>query len=237
MAKLQDGTRIYGSGTVDTTLLVSGGIQLGAGTSILAPIQISTGTLLATTATGAVEYDGSNIYATVDLTSGRGSIPVTQTFRLPAAGATISTIANYFGSTATNITLLPNASYEIEIILYYLKTTAGTVTWTLTNSATPTNQNIYYEMSPATGIVAPPGTTSTMLVGQAINQTATYSFATPSLTTGVNHYAKFVIWLANGTGTSLKIQATCSAGTITPGIGSIWYCKRLPTGNVATYAA
>jgi hypothetical protein len=237
MAKLLDGTRIYGSSTIDTTLLVSGGIQLGAGTSILAPVQLTSGTLLATTATGAVEYDGNNIYATVDLTSGRGSVPVTQTYRLTSAGATISTIANYFGSTSTNITLVPNASYEIEIILYYLKTTAGTVTWTLTNSAAPTNQNIYYEMSPVTGIVAPPGTASTMLAGQAINQTAAYSFTSASLTTGVNHYAKFVIWLANGAGTSLKIQATCSAGTITPGIGSIWYCKRLPTGNVATYAA
>jgi hypothetical protein len=106
----------------------------------------------------------------------------------------------------------------------------------LTNSAAPTTQTIYYEMSPVTGIVAPPGT-ATMLVGQAVNSTAAYSFVTGSLTTAVNHYARFRIQLDNGTGTSLKIQATVSAGTITPLAGSIWTARRLNTTNNGTYVA
>jgi len=76
-----------------------------------------------------------------------------------------------------------------------------------------------------------------MLVGQAINNTAAYSFATASLSAGADHYARFRIQLDNGTGTSLKIQATAGAGTITPLAGSIWTARRLNTTNNGTYAA
>jgi hypothetical protein len=176
------------------------------------------------------------MYGTTDTTSGRSSIGLYNQFKLTTNGATISTISNFFGATS-NIKLVASAVYEIEITMYYLKTTAGTVTWTLTNSAAPTSQNIYYEMSPITGIVAPPGTASTMLTGQAVNATAAYSFATGSLTTAVNHFARFKIQLVNGTGTSLLIQATASAGTITPLAGSIWTARRLNPTNNGSYAA
>jgi hypothetical protein len=176
------------------------------------------------------------MYGTTDTTSGRSSVGLFNQFQLKANGATISTIANFFGANS-NIALVADGYYDIEITLYYLKTTAGTVTWTLTNSAAPTTQNIYYEMSPITGIVAPPGTASTMLTGQAVNATAAYSFVTGSLTTAVNHFARFRIQLDNGTGTSLLIRATSSAGTITPLAGSIWTARRLNTTNNGTYVA
>lgn len=35
----------------------------------------------------------------------------------------------------------------------------------------------------------------------------------------------------------IKIQATCAAGSITPGKGSYWKCKRLSSTNVSNYAA
>jgi len=175
------------------------------------------------------------MYGTTDVSSGRSSIGLYNQFKLTANGGTISTIANFFGATS-NIGLVAEGYYDIEIIMYYLKTTAGTVTWTLTNSAAPTIQNIYYEMSPITGIVAPPGT-ATMLVGQAVNSTAAYTLITGSLTSAVNHYARFRIQLDNGTGVSLKIQATASAGTITPLAGSIWTARRLNTTNNGTYVA
>lgn len=207
-----------------------------AGTATAAPIVLTSGTNLTTAAAGSIEYDGVNIYGTGDVTSGRSSIGLYNQFQLKTNGATISTIANFFGATS-NIGLVSEGYYDIEIILYFLKTTAGTVTWTLTNSAAPTVQTVYYEMSPITGIVAPPGTTSTMIIGQAVNSTAAYAFATGSLTTAVNHYARFRIQLDNGTGTSLKIQATASAGTITPLAGSIWTARRLNTTNNGTYVA
>jgi hypothetical protein len=215
--------------------VVANSITPVAGIATVAPIVLTSGTNLTSAAAGAIEYDGVNMYGTTDTTSGRSSVGLYNQFQLKANGSTISTIANFFGATS-NIALVADGYYDIEITLYYLKTTAGTVTWTLTNSAAPTTQNVHYEMSPVTGIVAPPGT-ATMLVGQAVNATAAYSFATASLTTAVNHYARFRIQLDNGTGTSLKIQATVSAGTITPLAGSIWTARRLNTTNNGTYVA
>lgn len=221
---------------VSTLVTTAPVFAAGSATASSKP-KLTSGTVLTTPEAGALEYDGTQVYETIDTTSGRGAIPVEQYFHLTAAGATIgTTIANYFG-TNSNISLVASAFYEIEIHLFYLKTTAGTVTWTLTNSAAPTGQNIYYGMSPVTGIVAPPGT-ATELDGQLYNDaTAARTVVTASLTTAVNHYAYFKIFLINGTGTNLKIQATCSAGTITPGIGSWWIAKRRSSGNVGIFAA
>jgi hypothetical protein len=234
-----NGTNPFSSGanlTYDGTTLQAGSVKPAAGIATVAPIVLTSGTNLTTAAAGAIEYDGVNIYGTTDTTSGRSSVGLYNQFKLTANGATISTtIANFFGATS-NIALVAEGYYDIEIILYFLKTTAGTVTWTLTNSAAPTIQNIYYEMSPVTGIVAPPGT-ATMLVGQAVNSTAAYTVITGSLTTAVNHYARFRIQLDNGTGTSLKIQATVGTNTITPLAGSMWTARRLNTTNNGTYVA
>ena len=229
-------------GTLHSTLedgsggMAPGGtLTLPAGTASLAPQKFTSGSLLTSPAAGAAEYDGVSSYFTGDTTSGRAVVPAEQRFRLTAAGSAISTIANYFGTTS-NISLVANAEYEIEITCWFLKTTAGTVTWTFTNSAAPTSMNIDYQMSPATGIVTTPGATD--LFGQQYNVTATApTVVSPSLTTAVNHRHRFWIRLINGTGTSLKIQATAGAGTITPGISSYWKAQRVPAANVGTFAA
>jgi hypothetical protein len=214
------------------------GIVLGAGIAAKAPLVYTSGTNLTTPVAGAREFDGVNHYGTIDTTSGRGIVPVEQFFHLAANGSTITTIANFFGTTS-NISLVANAYYEIEIVMYYIKnTSSGTVTWTLTNSAAPTSQNIYYEMSPLTGLVAPPGTAATMIAGQFFaDATAARTIVTGTLTSAVNHYARMRISLKNGTGTSLKIQATVSVSTITPGIGSYWTCRRVSPNNIGTFAA
>lgn len=212
------------------------GLILTAGTAVVAALTNPAGVILTSPVIGAEENDGVQIYNTIDLTSGRGVIPIEQYFHLVAAGATIGlTIANFFGATS-NIPLVANAYYEIEIFLFYLKTTAGTVTWTLTNSSAPTGQNIMYSMSPITGISATD--VNTYLERTYYNDaTAARTIITGSLTTAVNHVAVMKIFLKNGAGTSLKIQATCSAGTITPGINSYWISKRRSPNNIGTFAA
>jgi hypothetical protein len=212
-------------------------ITAPASTTTVANLNTPAGVLKTTPIAGDHDYDGAASYITNDVTGGRGFIPVTQYRRLTAAGSTISTIANYFGATS-NISLVASAFYEIDIYAFFLNTTSGTVVWTLTNSAQPTLQNIMYEMSPVTGIVAIPGT-ATMLSGQAVGDTtATLALpATGALTTAVNHYMHMKIWLQNGAGTSLKIQATKSAGTITPGVGSYYKVTRLPAANTGNGAA
>jgi hypothetical protein len=228
-------TATAGNITASAGNVIANSITPVAGIATVAPIVLTSGTNLTTAAAGAIEYDGVNMYGTTDTTSGRSSVGLYNQFKLAANGSNISTIANFFGATS-NIALVASALYEIEIIMYFTKNTAGAVTWTLTNSAGPTIQNIYYEMSPVTGIVAPPGS-ATMLAGQAVNSTAAYSFSSGSLTTAVNHYARFKIQLVNGTGVSLKIQATAGAGTITPLAGSIWTARRLNPTNNGTYVA
>jgi hypothetical protein len=226
-------TRLGVGGAADANHL----LDISAGGSTSAPILLNSGSILSSPAAGAVEYDGAQFYGTIDAASGQAAIPVEQYFHLASAGSNVTAIANYFGSNS-NMTLVSGAYYDIEIIMYYIKTTAGTVTWTLTNSQAPTAQNIYYEMSPVTGMIAPPGT-ATMLVGQIYNDnTAARTVVTASLTGApTNHYARFRIQLRNATGVSLKIQATCGAGSITPGANSYWICKRRAAGNVGVFVA
>jgi len=213
----------------------TGLISAAVGTTALAPVNIPAGTLKTTPAAGDVEFDGVQLYDTIDTTSSRGAIPVEQYFHLAANGSNVTTIANFFGTTS-NISLVASAYYDIEIMLVFTKTTTEVLTITLTNSAAPTSQNIRWEESPATGMVAPPGT-ATALVGFVQNDaTAAKAIATPSLTTAVNHYIKMNIQLKNGTGTSLKIQATNPAGSITPLLGSYWKCRRISPNNIGTFA-
>jgi len=185
-----------------------------------------------------LENDAINPYFTTNTGDGRGRIPIEQTFKLTANGTAFNTISNFFGTTS-NISLVANALYEIEIEVYFTKTAAEAVTWTFTNSAAPTSMNIHYEQSPITGIVAPGSTSVSNICGDIIaSVTAAQTIVTGTLTTAVNHYARFKIWLANGTGTSLKIQASCTtASGITPLRGSRWKSMRMPTGNVGTFAA
>jgi hypothetical protein len=212
-------------------------VDIAAGTTAIAPLRFASGTNLTSAAAGCHEYDGVQFYKTIDTSSGRGAVPVEQYFHLTADGSTIGTIANFFGSTS-NISLVASAYYEIEIEVFFLNSTAGTVTWTLTNSAAPTSQNIDFEMSPITGIVAPPGT-ATSLRGQfEKDATAAKAFTTGTLTDAVEHFARFKIKLQNGTGTSLKIQATKNVGgTITPRLGSRWIARRMSPNNIGTFAA
>lgn len=207
-----------------------------AGTTAIPSMTMTAGTNMTTPTAGVQEFDGVGFYSTVDTTHGRGHIPVRQHFRLTANGGNVTTIANFFGANS-NIPLLANAYYEIEIFCVFLKTTTEILTWTFTNSAAPTSQQIYWEQSPITGIVAPPGT-ATSLVGQFINDaTAARTVAAGSLTTAVNHYMRARFLLKNGTGTSLKIQCANPAGSITPLLGSFWTATRIPTANTGTFAA
>lgn len=214
------------------------------GTTTIPPVQFTSGTNLTSPAAGTMEYDGTSAYFTSDTTHGRGYIPSTQTFRLTGAGSIINaTIANFFGATS-NIPLVANAFYEIDIYMLALRgNSAGTATITLTNSAAPTQMVVDYEQSPLAGISAPPGSvaalTSIYFRGTTTTTTAAYAFTTGTLAANANHYFRLKLLLRNGAGTSLKIQMTAGATTnsMTPQAGSVWFCRRLPDANTGTFAA
>lgn len=207
-----------------------------AGTSSIPSMTITNGTNLTSAAANSVENDAVALYFTTNTTDGRGHVPNRQHFRLTADGSAITTIANFFGSNS-NISLVASASYYIDIVLWMSKSTSDTVTITLTNSAAPTSQNIVWQQSPITGLVAPPGT-ATWLFGNTHNDaTAARAYTTGSLTTGQTHYIRIRIELVNGSGTSLKIQATSTTGSVTPLRGSFWTATRIPAGNTGSFAA
>lgn len=231
-------------GTTRLTVGAAGGLTIPAGTTTVAPLQFTSGTNLTNAVAGGIEYDGAAAYFTPDTTIGRGFIPTTQTFRLTSAGTAIgNTIANFFG-TNSNIPLVANAFYEIDIYMLALRgSTAGTATITLTNSAAPTLMFVDYEQSPLAGIAAPPGSVTALtnlnFRGTTTTTTAAYAFTTGTLAASVNHYFRLKLFLQNGTGTSLQIRMTAGTGnnSMTPQAGSVWFCRRLPGANTGTFAA
>jgi hypothetical protein len=229
------GSNVLATSPTITTPTLSG-IQVSAGTNTVAPLKLTSGTNLTSAAAGAIEYDGSVYYQTGTTTLGRGYTPVTQHFKLTSDGSAIGpTIANFFGS-SSGVALETSAYYELEAELFFTKTTAGTVTFTLTFSNAPISASAYYVGTPVGG-VGTVGTSQTAAVIKSTS-TATATPATGSLTTAVNHQYKIsAIFQANATTAgSLNLQITSSAGTVTPLTLSNYKIRRIATANVGTFA-
>ena len=230
--------RIDSSGNVGIGLTPAGSaaLEIKAGTATVAPLKLNSGTNLTTPVAGVVEYDGNAFYSTDDVTGGRGFIPSVHYFRLTADITAFGpTIANYFGA-SSGVTLDASVFYEVEANLFFTKTTAGTVTFTMTFSNAPVNNDAWYTGSPVGGI----GTVGTPQTAAIAKSTATAGAlpVTGSLTTAVNHqYTVCAMFQANATtGGTLNLQITSSAGTVTPLIGSYYKITRLPAANTGAFS-
>lgn len=98
-------------------------LTLLAGTTAIAPLAFQSGTNLTTATAGALEYDGTNIYAT-PIGTQRGVLKAEQYYRLNSANL----LANSTGSQSilnVGVTLGANTQYQFEAE-YYLSKTAGT---------------------------------------------------------------------------------------------------------------
>jgi hypothetical protein len=84
--------------------------------------KLTSGTVLTTPEAGALEYDGVQIYETIDTSSGRGAIPVEQYFHLNAIGSTIGTPSPTISAPRQTSRCVSGAYYDIEIHCYFLKT-------------------------------------------------------------------------------------------------------------------
>jgi hypothetical protein len=222
-------TSASGVPSISTSLPTGISLATSAGTAGTAPLKMVSGTNLATVEAGAIEYDGSFVYATKETTSGRGAVSINQTFRLTAPVTAFGTaIGDFFGATSS-INLAASSVYEIEYYAYFTKTTAGTLTWTLTASSAPTFMSGFYIGSGVTGsIVAAAPTTG--YTGSAGSVTAAFA-ATASLTTAVNHAHHIKATVQTNAATTFKLQATQSAGTITPLANSYYTVKRISSSQ------
>jgi hypothetical protein len=218
------------AGSVNQALLHLAAGTTGAFTSSL---KIEPGSLLTNAEVGATEFDGSSLYFTTNTTStGRGQVVARQIFRLAANGSAIGpTIADYFGATSS-INLPAAGAYEIEYFLYFTKTTAGTVTFTLTASSAPTGIFGTFIGAPATGVGS--GAPQSGYTGAQAAATAAFP-ATASLTTAVNHTYTIRAQVITNAATTFKVQVTSSLGTVTPLAGSFYAVRRVAasTGSFA----
>lgn len=229
---------VSGQTSIGTSSAPTSILTLGAGTATAntAPIKLTAGTNLTAAEAGAVEYDGTMPYFTSTTTSGRGYLPAVQVFGLSANGTAFGpAIGNFFGANSA-INLAAAGEYEVEAYCYFTKTTAGTVTVTATTSLAPAILNGTVDYGAATGGTATGASNRISLF--ASTATASAFGASASLTTAVNHC--FVIKLileSNASASNIRINFTCSAGTVTPLRQSYYKVTRLPSANVGSFAA
>lgn len=207
-------------------------IRPRAGTTADSPIVLTGGTVETVPEAGAIEYDGTFLFATPTTAIGRGQIPTIQTVRLTSNGANIgSAIGDYFAGT-TSITLAAASVYEIDYFIHLQKNTAGTLTWTLTASSAPTVMTGVYYGSPITGVAA--GTPTTGYAGSRGATTAAFA-ATGSITN--NAFMTYMIrtQVFTNLATNFRLRVTNGAGTVTPLAGSYYTVKQISTttGNFA----
>ena len=109
---------------------------LTAGSITVPSMTITNGSLLTNATVNTLEADGANFFLTHNVTTtGRGHIPTIRIFRLTANGGAIgNAIGDFFGATSS-LSLEATTSYLFEAECWFLKSTAGTVVWTLTTSA------------------------------------------------------------------------------------------------------
>ena len=213
------------------TTFPSAQLHVGAGTTTVAPLQFTSGTNLTTASAGTMEYDGVNFYGTANTTSGRGYIPNNQIFRLTIDGSAIGpTISNFFGANSA-INLIAGGIYKLEANCYFLKTTAGTGTVTLTTTQTVANLNgfINWANVGASSMNAIPtykltGTANAFGVSGTLGAGTSYIFTI---------YAIIEANVSNNS--TLTINFTQSAGTLTPRQSSYYKVTRLPSVNTGVF--
>ena len=217
-------------------------LHIGAATTSAAgsaPLKIGAGTVLLTTPeVGAIEYNGSFLYQTPNSTSGRAYIPPVYTFRRTTNGAVISSISDFF-TTPSSLSLEANSVYKITCFAYFLKTTAGTATWTQVFSSAPIIAEGYHYTSPVTGLNFASSTSYTQ-IEQYFYQQGAASFAwNPSgtnLTTTVNHFYRVDMTVLTNAATNWRLRLSQSAGTVTPLAGSYYTIQKIST-STGTFVA
>ena len=132
--------------TLDGTTGLSGPVILPAGTTMIPPLDFTSGTSLTTALAGAMEYDGNTLMFTPKGTE-RGLVPGMQFYCLNTAyaGANSTATQSIFGLT-NGVTLSSSTMYEFEMSVTLLKT-AGTTSHTFRTlfGGTATLNHILYD--------------------------------------------------------------------------------------------
>jgi hypothetical protein len=186
------------------------------------------------TANGEIEFFNNSLFGVVDTTQGRGFIPVTQ-FRALASNSAynISTAELPFMGNANGVILTTNSAYEIEWNLFFLKSTAGTVTFNLRFGAAPQIVNAGYVGGVAN--TSGPANTAGRIVGTADPVALP---ATPTLGDATVNYFNIKAFIISNASTSgnCYLSVSTSAGLVTPNVGSYIKVTRLPRPNTGLWS-
>ena len=110
-------------------------LHIAAGTSSTTAFKLTSGTLLATPAAGAVEYDGFNLYYT-DGTNTR------RTVATDASGVTSSAIASALGYTPANSSTVTSLSNTVATLSATVSGLSGSSAWTASGSTINFSNNV-----------------------------------------------------------------------------------------------
>ena len=117
----------------------------------------------------------------------------------------------------------------------FIKTTAGTVTFTLTHTANYTNLVAQWEGSNTGGIGATISRTTAGIV--ATTAAAAALPVTASLGAVANHEYVIRALVECSTAGNIRLRVTQSAGTVTPLQGSYYTARLVSAANVGTFVA
>jgi hypothetical protein len=199
-----------------------------------APLKFVSGNPMTTPEVGAVEFHNSVLTATPNATPGRGIICIEHIFRRTSAGSALGpTIADFFGANSS-VNCSANGEWEMEGELVFLKTTAGTVTISLTCSGSNfTNLTGWLEIDSAAGGTGFQSTQRANLFGQT-GPTVNFP-ASPSLNDATLHNWRFH-FLFSTVAANIRFRVTSSAGTVTPQAMSFYKIRNI-RGNEGTFVA
>ena len=224
-------------GTVTGNVVINANLQ-SANVHTNTFIRFSNTSLVTYTSTGIangqVEFFNNSLFGTVDTTQGRGYVPVVQFRALTSNSAyNISTAELAYMGNSNGAILTTNSAYEIEWDLYFLKSIAGTVTFSLRFGAAPQIVNASYVGGVAN--TSGPANTAGRTVGTADPVALP---ATPTLGDNTVNYFNIKAFIITNASTSgnCYLSAVTSAGTITPNVGSYIKVTRLPRPNTGLWS-
>lgn len=221
------GKSLYDTGTI------FGAGSASAGTKP----KLTSGTILTSPEAGAIEYDGNVFYLTGNTTSGREQ-NVTQAHYLMTADGSVSNTASITDMFPANSSFATatNGIYEFVAEIFFLKTTGGTMVFTLTNTQNYTSAVGSWMLTNASTGVGGGGAT----FGGAVSITGAATIAliaTASLTTAINQYARIRFMIECATAGNIRLRGTPSAGTFTMLRDSCYTVKRLGSATVGSFVA
>jgi len=204
---------------------------IDAGTATTAPLKFTSGANLTTPVAGAVEYNGSSFFQTVDTTSGRGVVPVSQFIYLSSDNNYISSSYPVFPSSTLSLVSGGLYEYEAEIYVYRI-VSSGTLTWSFIFSSTPGFMHAHYVGQPTAGISSVGSATTAGVVNATGTTISLPNTGTLSSST-YNHY-KIKALISVSSATTMNLQLQSNANYVSVIAGSYAKITRLPTSSVGT---